>query len=714
MKRYVVLAVWVAVAFGEPRSRPETGYREWEEYGGGAENIRYSRLDQINRANVHKLKVAWKYETGDSFRGSEMQCNPVIVDGVLYATSPKLRVIALDAATGKLRWSHDPSAGRGGKRRVRNRGVTYWRAGGDRRIFVTWEHELVALHAGTGKPVETFGHGGRVDLRQGLGRRPEDVSISVTTPGVIFGDLLIVGSSVGEDLPSAPGDIRAYDARTGAPRWTFHTIPHPGEYGAETWPAGAWMRTGGANAWAGLSLDRGRGIAYVPTGSAAFDFYGADRLGDNLFANSLIALNAKTGKRIWHFQTVKHDVWDRDLPAPPSLVTVARGGKLVDAVVQATKSGLLFVFERATGKPLYPIEYRRAPASHVDGEKLAAKQPFPVLPEPFTRQSFHAGNVTRRTPEAHRAVLEQLKHLETGGQFQPPSFAGGVIFPGLDGGAEWGGTAFDPESGLLYVNATERVQAIKLVERTLFHSLVDWVVADKPVGGEARATTTRDAYLSLCGGCHGSDFVGDNAPPLRDLGSRMKAADAEAIVRRGTGRMPRFPGISGREARGIVEYVMTGKSRPIELDSVEPPQLKYRRDGRGLIVDPEGYPGIEPPWGTLNAISMDTGKIAWKAPLGEFPELAAKGMKNTGSENYGGPAVTAGGLVFIGATNYDRKFRAFDKSTGKVLWETELPAAGNATPSVYEAAGKEYVVIGAGGGKDGQASGGSYVAFSLP
>ncbi len=687
--RYLLAVLTGIVCLWGQRVRP-AGYRGWEEYGGGPESIRYSGLTQVHRGNVARLRQAWVYETGDAFAESEMQCNPIVVDGVLYGTSPRLRVFALDAATGKQRWTFDPEAREGAPRKTRNRGVTYWGAGEERRIFVTSRYFLYALDARTGRLVDSFGDGGRVDLRRAFDR--DGVTLSVNTPGVIYRDLLILGSVVGEDLPSAPGDIRAYDVRTGALRWTFHTIPRPGEFGYDTWPKDAWKHTGGANNWAGMSIDRERGIVFVPTGSAAFDFYGADRHGDNLFANTLLVLDAATGKRLWHFQTVRHDVWDRDLPSPPSLVTSLRGGKLVDAVAQTTKSGFTFVFERETGKPVFPVEYRKVPASVVDGEKLAETQPFPVLPEPFTRQSFTAEIVTRRTEEARRAVLERLSELETGGQFQPPSFRGGVIFPGLDGGAEWGGSAFDPESGLLYVNATERVQAIRLVERA----------------ASGKATTSEGLYQSLCASCH----AGENVPRLEKIGERMTAAQIKAVIREGTGRMPRFATLAEAQVDALVHYLVSGKS--VAVDGTLAPRIKYRRDGRGLILDPDGYPGLDWPWGTLNAISMDTGKIVWKVPLGEHPELVAKGMRNTGSENYGGPVVTAGGLVFIGATNYDKKFRAFDKANGKLLWETMLPAAGNATPSVYEVNGKQYIVIAAGGGKDRQPTGGAYVAFALP
>ena len=420
---------------------------DWAVYGGGAENIRYSPLREIDRGNVAKLEIAWTFDTGDAFKGSEMQCNPLVVDGVLYATTPKLQVIALDAATGKPVWRFDPFAGAPEQRKNRNRGVTYWTSGNDRRIFVAARNWLYALDARNGRPLAGFGENGRVDLRAGLGRPVDDVSITATTPGIVYRDLLIMGSLVPESLPSAPGDIRAYDVHTGRIRWTFHTLPRPGEFGFDTWPKDAWTYSGGANNWPGMALDEKRGMVFASTGSASFDFYGANRAGDNLFANCVLALNAATGERVWHFQAVRHDLWDRDFPAPPALVTVQRNGRAVDAVAQITKSGHVFVFERETGKPLFPIEYRKVSTAGVDGEVLADTQPLPVKPEPFARQRLTADMLTTRTPEAHRAALERFRSLHSNGQFDPPSREGTVIFPGFDGGGEWGGAAFDPPPG---------------------------------------------------------------------------------------------------------------------------------------------------------------------------------------------------------------------------------------------------------------------------
>ncbi len=684
-----------------PTARAPRAYRDWKVYGGGPESIRYSTLDQINRRNVHLLQVAWTFDTGEAFPGSEMQCNPIVVNGVLFATTPRAAVIALDAATGKLRWRFDPHDGRKVTTKARSRGVTYWQDSRSRRIFFVARHFLYALDAGTGRPVSGFGDAGRVDLRRGLGRDPRTLAVTTTTPGVIYKDLLILGSLVSEGLPSAPGDVRAFDVRTGEIRWAFHTIPHPGEFGYDTWPKEAWTYSGGANSWAGMSLDEKRGLVFVPTGSAAFDFYGANRIGDNLFANSLIALKAATGERVWHFQFVRHDVWDRDLPAPPNLVRVRRDGRLVDAVAQITKSGHVFVFERETGRPLFPIEYRQVPQSDVDGEVLAETQPFPLKPPAFARQVFTESMASRRTEAAHQAVVEKIRPLRNNGQFMPPSLQGTMIFPGYDGGGEWGGAAFAPGSALLYVNSIEMPWILRLIERPR--------PGPRPSG--------REQYVRHCASCHRDDLRGTppEFPSLVNTGDKYSESEIARLTREGSGRMPAFANLPAAAVRAIARYLVFGGDETAEGTEVSSPiDLKYHHDGYNKFLDPEGYPAVEPPWGTLNAINLDRGEIEWRIPFGEFPELAEKGMRNTGSENYGGPVVTSGGLLFIGATNHDRKFRVFDKANGKLLWETTLPAAGNATPATYAVQGRQFVVIAAGGGKSAAPPGGTYVAFALP
>jgi quinoprotein glucose dehydrogenase len=655
---------------------------------GGVDNIRYSTLTQIDKRNVARLTVAWSYDSHDAFTGSEMQSNPIVINGKLYVTTPTLKVVALDAATGREIWKFDPSGGAAPGSRFRHRGV----AVGHGRVFVTYRNWLYALNADTGLPVKTFGSDGRVDMREGLGRPAEKLSVSASTPGVVFEDLLIIGNTVPETLPSAPGDIRAYDVNTGRIRWSFHTIPHPGEFGYDTWPKDAWQIAGGANAWAGVAVDQKNAMVFAATGSASFDFYGANRIGDDLFADCVLALDARTGKRIWHFQGLHHDLWDLDFPAAPNLVTATRDGKKIDAVAQVTKTGFVFVLDRKTGAPLFPIEERPIAPSAIPGEHASATEPFPVRPPRFTRSGPTEAMLTRRTPEAHAAVLEQFRKLKAG-TFATPSFEGTIVFPGVDGGAEWGGAAFDPESALLYVNANEMPWIVRLIENN-----------------------DTSLYEAKCAACHRSDRKGSPAAPsLIDVGSHKSRDQIADLIRHGTGRMPAFPDFGAKNINDLVDFLLTGVDKGKDPNLLkEPTYVKYRSDGETLWRDPDGYPPLTPPWGTLSAIDLNAGTIRWQIPFGEFPELAAKGLRNTGSDNYGGPVVTASGLVFIGATNFDRKFHAYDKATGKLLWEATLPAAGNATPSIYSIGGREYVAIVCGGGKNGAPSGSSVVAFTLP
>jgi quinoprotein glucose dehydrogenase len=676
--------------------------QEWPVYHGGYENTKYSPLKQIHAGNVSQLRLAWKFDTGDAGKDTEMQCNPLVRHGVMYVSSPRLRVFALDAATGKPLWRFDPHEGKDpGAGKFRHRGFNYWESGGDRRLYFAAGPWLWCLNARTGEPVRRFGKNGRIDLRENLGRDASGLTVTVTTPGVVYKDLLILGSLVSESLPAAPGHIRAYDVRTGKLRWIFHTIPHPGEFGYETWPKDAWQYIGGANAWGGLALDEKRGIVFAPTGSATYDFYGANRHGDNLFANCLIALDAATGRRLWHFQFVRHDLWDRDLPTAPTLVQVRRGGRVIDAVAQITKSGHVWVFDRVTGESLFPYEEIAVPPSDVDGEKTAPKQVLPLAPPPFARQMFTEDLVTRRTPEAHADVLRRWRAYRNGPQFTPPSLEGTILFPGFDGGGEWGGASWDRETGLFYINSNEMAWVIKLVERK-----------------DEKRATGRTLYMRQCASCHRDNLAGSppEFPSLVNLAGRRSAEQVRRIVQNGAGRMPGYAHLGASAVDAILAYILQGEEKEV-TDAPRAPSpidLKYRLDGYTRFTDPDGYPAIQPPWGTLNALDLNKGEYAWRIPFGEIPALVKQGLRNTGSENYGGSVVTAGGLLFIGATNSDAKFRAFDKRTGALLWEYQMDAAGNATPATYMANGKQFVVIGAGGGKWGNPSGGSYYAFALP
>lgn len=686
----VLFAVTIAVASAQIETQSQ-----WPVYGGQPAQDHYSPLKQINRTNVKNLQVAWTYDTGEK---GVLQSSPIIIDGILYSYTPSQKVIALDAATGKLLWKFD--SGIAGTQPAR--GLAYWSDGTSARILAGVMNYLYALDAKTGQPIPSFGTNGRVDLREGLGRDPATVSIALTSPGIVYKDLIIVGGRDPETLPCPPGDIRAYDVHTGELRWSFHTIPHPGEFGYDTWPKDAWQYSGAANNWAGMALDAKRGILYVPTGSAAFDFYGGDRVGDDLFANTLLALDADTGKRLWHFQAVHHDLWDRDFPSPPALVTVEHDGEKIDAVAQTTKQGWVYLFNRIDGQPVFPVEYKRYPASTVPGEVTAQMQPLPTMPPPYTRQVLTENMLTQRTPQAHAWAVRQFRTFRSAGQFIPFSLdKPTIVFPGYDGGAEWGGPAVDPETGVLYVNANEMAWLGGLEER------------------KSSAASGAGLYQEQCSLCHGDDRRGSPPafPSLVDIGKSLTVDQIRDTIRQGKGRMPSFPAFSDEQLDALIRYLQTGHEDKSELKSeagAATETEKYSFTGYRKFLDPDGYPAIAPPWGTLSAIDLNTGKYIWKIPFGEYPELAAKGMKNTGSENYGGPVVTAGGLLFIGATNFDKQMHAFDKATGKLLWQATLPFSGNATPATYEANGRQYVVIAAGGKDPRLPIGGVYVAFALP
>lgn len=698
-----VVAAWL-VGAGLVLSRrfdsaPRGPSVDWASYGGSVAGDRYSTLTQINTRTVAGLKQAWRFDVGTG----GLQTSPLVVGRTLYAYTASQQVIALDGASGKMLWTFDAKV----EARQPARGLTYWSQGGERRLFAGVMSDLWALDPATGEPIRGFGQDGKIDLRKDLGNDYAKNATYLTSPGVIYKDLIIVGFRTSENKPAAPGAIRAYDVRTGKLRWIFHTIPRPGQPGHETWPAQAWKTAGAANAWAGMAVDAERGIVFAPTGSAVDDFYGADRKGDNLYANSLVALDANTGQRIWHFQGVHHDIWDRDFPSPPALVTVTKDGRRIDAVAQTSKQGFVFLFERATGKPLFPIEERAFPASDVPGEYSSPTQPIPLAPEPFARQRLTADLLTTRTPEAHAAALKAFQNMRSEGLFIPLSVGRQtVVFPGFDGGAEWGGPAVDPH-GVIYINSND----------------VAWTGGLAKGGSKLGGSPGALVYEAACASCHGADRKGSppEFPSLVDIGARMSADQIKQLLATGRGRMPAFPTIPDEYKPLLIDYLRSkgeatpGGDREV-VAKAEPGQAPaYHFTGYKKFLDPDGYPAVKPPWGTLNALDLNTGRYLWKIPLGEYPALVAQGMGATGSENYGGPIVTAGGVVIIAATIHDRKIRAFESATGKLLWQAGLPFAGNATPVTYMVDGKQYVVIAASGGRDKTGpQGAAYVAFALP
>jgi len=676
---------------------------QWEEYLGGPDRNHYSALAQIDLHNVTQLAKVWEYHTRDS---GQIQCNPIIVDGRLYAVTATGEPFALDAATGEELWRIPDTTGR----KVIMRGLTYWESGDDKRILYTRGAWLCAVEAPSGKPVLSFGDSGRVSLKSGLGEMAAEKHVESRTPGTVYENLVIVPLSLSEGSDAAPGHIQAFDIVTGRLAWVFNTIPAPGEHGYDTWQDDAYKNidVGAANNWAGMAVDRRRGIVYVPTGSAAFDFYGGGRKGSNLFANTLLALNARTGERIWHFQFVHHDIFDRDAPAPPNLLTVAHNGKKIDAVAQVTKQGYVFLFDRETGEPLFPIEEVPAPPSDVPGEEAWPTQPRPVLPLPYARQTLTEDDINPHSVNRD-SLLIRFRQSRFEGPFTPLSKNGSIVFPGLDGGAEWGGAAVDPD-GIIYINSNEMSWLISLNEA-------------KPARGD-EAVTGVQLYTTYCASCHGAERRGNAAsgyPSVQDLEGRLSREELSGVITRGKGRMAGFPGITDAQKRDLVAFLFGDEveTKPVERrndrnevtgdDSL----VEYKISEYSKYLDGEGYPAISPPWGTLNAIDLNTGEYLWKIVYGEYPELMEKGIPQTGSENYGGPVVTASGLLFIAGTK-DKKFRAYNKATGGLVWETGLPAAAFATPATYEVNGRQYIVVACGGTKNGAEKGDSYVAFALP
>jgi len=673
---------------------------DWSTYLGDKRSSQYSSLDQINTQNIQSLQLAWQYDEGEANKKgrSQIQCNPLVIDGIVYGTTATLKLIALDGVTGLKIWTFDPYDGDFTNFGMGvNRGLVYYPDKTKERIFYAAGPNIYAIDLSSGTLITDFGNNGSIDLHDGLGRNVDSLYISANTPGIIYDNLLIMGSRVSESTGAAPGHIRAFDVITGAQEWIFHTIPNPGEFGYDTWPKDAYQRIGGANAWAGLSVDEKNGIVYCPTGSAAYDFYGGDRKGDNLFANCILALNARTGERLWHYQTIHHDIWDKDLPAPPNLMDLEIDGKSVPALAQITKNGFLFVLNRLTGAPLHEIDEIEVPQSELDGEHSSPIQPYPKGFPPFARTSLTIQDLATRSDETEKyakAIWSNTNHK--GGMFEPPSEKGTIIFPGFDGAGEWGGAAFDPKEKNLIVNSNE----------VPWRNIMDKIKPTSP--GE-------QVYISKCQTCHAADLKGGEmfgkVPSLLQLKDRLTKKEVTEIVKNGKGVMPSFSYLSDEKIQSVYEFI-NGLEDESEKTTNSDWPYPYAMRGYEKLYAPDGYPIINPPWGQLTSINMEERKINWQIPLGEHESLSKNGIPITGTENYGGPVVTAGGLIFIAAT-MDEKIRAFRSDNGEELWSYKLPAAGYATPAMYEVEGKQYLVIACGGGKLGTGSGDAYLAFSL-
>ena len=707
-------SVWIAC---NNNNNTSADYSSWQKATGNSDGNKYSSLTEIDTSNVNQLQVAWEFHTGDmdTAAHSQIQCNPIIVDGIMYFTSPMLKVFAVDAATGKQKWMYSPydtiTENKNGHFNLNNnRGVTYWSDGkNDKRIFYTAGPYLNCLDANTGKLITGFGNNGKVDLHDGLQMEGvKDLFVTETSPPSVYKNLIVAGTRVSEGMDAAPGDIRAYDAQTGKIVWQFHTIPHPGEAGYNTWEnPNAWKTTGGANNWMGMTIDQKRGIAYIPIGSASMDFYGGKRRGSNLFADCMLALDAATGKEKWHFQYLHHDTWDYDPSSPPVLLTVNHDGKKIDAVAQTTKTGFVFLFNRDNGQPLFPVvETPVDTATDLKGEKIWPTQPIPQKPAPQVRQALTQKDVNPYLSKTeYDSVVKLLGTVHTGRMFMPQSKAGTIIFPGFDGGAEYGGPAVDPETGILYSNCNQMA----------------WILQMFDINPAEHEETFKEAgprlYKANCMACHGPDRKGSgNYPSIVDVGKKYDPRSFIEFINAGRRMMPAFQHLSQEDKDAIASFVLNLQNEQSKkytphltaIDSFR--MLPYEISGYNKFYTKSGVPGLSPPWGVLNAIDMNTGEYVWKQNFGEKEWQDAP--PNTGCENYGGPVVTKGGLLFIGATK-DGMFRAYNKHTGKLLWQTKLPAAAFATPATYEVNGKQYVVIACGGGKMGTQSGDSYVAFAL-
>lgn len=659
-----------------PTIRPPHRYfTTWTRSHGDPHNTRYADFKQINPENVAQLTVAWEYHSGDG--PANIQCNPIVVEDTIYAPTSGGHIVALDTATGHERWRFKP----GGTPAMR--GLLYWPGGTSKaaRLFFGSGDYLYALDPRNGRPIAHFGENGRI--------RSGEVRVA---PAVYESTLIV---------PAYARDIHAYDALSGEHRWTFHTIPHDGEFARDTWDE----PEEGANCWGGMALDEDRGIAYIATGSPKPNFAGNTHRGQNLFANCVIALDARTGNRLWHFQEIRHDIWDWDIPAPPNLVSVTRHGRRVDAVAQVTKLGNTLLLDRLTGQPLFPFRMRRAPVSPLPGERTWPYQPDLELPQPFARQAFSLADLTARSPEARNHVLHTIANARYG-RFETFEENRPTVLYNIHGGAEWTGAAVDPHRGLLYVSANNIPWII-----TVFRPDPDTRAPDTP---PSRGETL---YQTHCAHCHGPTRLGSGTyPPLHGLAQRTNDDAVRQLLQTGRRLMPPAPSMKEEDTQALLDFLFL-RDRPQTLPPPSPSpgqRTRYTHNGYPKLLDHEGYPGVIPPWGTLNCINLNTGRIQWQVPLGHYPELAEWGETGTGAENFGGPSLTAGGLVFCAGTP-DQLIRAFDAETGKVLWQHPLPAGGYAPPTIYMHQRKQYILIAAtGGGKLGTPTGDAYIAFALP
>ena len=699
MHRYCFFLLALGISFAQDHA-------QWKDYGGAPDAAQYSTLQQINRLNVGKLKKAWSFSTGDHNR---YFFNPLIVDSTVYVMAKNLSIVALDATTGKEQWTYAPNS-----KYIVNRGINYWESKdrSERRLFVVSDHTLRAIDARTGKLITSFGKDSKVNLKEGLDRDPEKIAlVQSLTPGRVFEDLLILGSATNQGYGSAPGDIRAFDVRTGKLVWTFHTIPRPGEFGYDTWPRDAWKSVGGANVWSEFSVDLKRGILYAPTASAKYNFYGSDRHGANLFSDCLLALDARTGKRLWHYQMVHHDIWDYDDATAPKLLTVNRNGKKVDIVAQVSKQGFVWVFDRVTGKPIWPIEERPVPASTMKREKTWPTQPFPTKPPPFARQTFTVDDLSPYLSTEDRAKFrDDILSANNQGLFTPPSTRNTIQMPGNNGGANWGGAAVDPLAGRLYVVSKDLPAMLKLESET----------EQKRNLSSSPEQQGLAIYTAKCAACHGVDRLGKPPamPGVNEVALHLTRAELDIVITQGKASMP-ATALSPGDVNSLVMYLYnpTRANANVPVAPSAPGEDKFY-SGFGFMIASNGLSPIKPPWSSLTAYDLNEGTILWKVPLGDVPELAAKGIKGTGSHYPKlGPVVTAGGLIFTGTR--DKKVRALDVDTGSILWEAEVDAALEGIAATYAVNGKQYVVFCA-AAQVGLTPGtqtridGAYVAFALP